>query len=44
MKRAPLNLLMAIGIAIAAPVWAVSLPAAGPAPTVARSAPPIPPH
>ncbi|HEU4778745.1 MAG TPA: DUF4142 domain-containing protein [Steroidobacteraceae bacterium] len=31
MKRAPLNLMAAIGIAIAAPVWAVSLPAARPA-------------
>jgi predicted outer membrane protein len=31
MKRAPLDLLVAIGIAAAAPAWAVSLPAAGPA-------------
>jgi putative membrane protein len=31
MKRAPLNLMMVIGAAVAAPVWAVSLPAAGPA-------------
>jgi putative membrane protein len=30
MKRAPLNLLAAIGLAVAVPAWAVSLQAAGP--------------
>jgi putative membrane protein len=34
MKRAHLNLWMAIGAAVAAPVWAVSLPAEGLSPTV----------
>lgn len=29
MKRAPLNLMLVIGAAVAAPVWAVSLPAEG---------------
>lgn len=37
MKHAPLKLMMAAGLAVAAPVWAVSLPAAGPANSLPES-------
>jgi putative membrane protein len=37
MKHAPLKLMLVIGAAVASPVWAVSLPAAGPAQSLPAS-------